>query len=241
MHPRHTRLVKILLGSVVGLCGILALIFVGFFVYYSWQFKFGDAEVLNKLDETFGEKFSATSDKQGATFVENTSSIIRPHNPIYGSSEPKITIIAFIDFECPYCQESYPIFKKISEKYNPVVRVIFKQLPLPALHAQAYNAAIASTCAQEQNKFWQYHDTLFETKQYDDDSLYNLAANIGLNLQSFNTCFNSQTYKNDIQKDVDDAVSIGVRGTPTYVVNGNIIEGVLSSQEWDTIILKHLN
>ncbi|MBT3539148.1 DsbA family protein [Candidatus Parcubacteria bacterium] len=226
-----------ILGIIIG--GVMV-IFIGFFVYYSWQFKFGNSESIGEITKEFESKFSITSENSAQVFIENPLDYVRSHNPMQGSVEPKITIISFIDFECPYCQEQYSILKKVSEKYNLISKFVFKQLPLPSIHPYSYHAAIASTCAQEQNKFWQYHDKLFESKKLDDDGLYTTAQDIGLNIELFNSCFKEEKHQKNITQDNDDAIEIGVRGTPTHIINNEIVEGVLSLEDWDSFIIKHL-
>lgn len=240
MEGRHSKFWKIFLSILGTIIGGITIIFIGFFIYYSWQFKFGNTEEIKQLTEEFEDKFSIISEESAPTLVENQDEYIRSHNPIQGAIEPQITIISFIDFECPYCQEQYPILKRVIEKYNPVVRLVFKQLPLTAIHPHSYNAAIASTCAQEQDKFWEYHDNLFENIVLDDSGLRTAAQNIGLNTELFDKCFNGQIYRKYIIQDNEDAITIGVRGTPTHLINNEIIEGVPTLEEWDTLILKYL-
>jgi len=220
---------------------LIVIIFVGFFTYYLWQIRYGEESTIRELNTKFSKKITINPSQELATStVADVKYIIRPYDPTVGEKEAPIAIITFIDFECPYCQESYPIFKQITEKYAPAVRVVFKHLPFSNLHPQAMNAALAATCAQEQNKFWEYYDILFTTKQLDDTSLYAYAKQLSLNESQFSNCIKNKKYKQHIDQDSLDAVSAGMRGTPTYIVNGKIYEGVLSIQEWDTIILSNL-
>ena len=148
---------------------------------------------------------------------------------------------AFIDFECPFCQANYPTIKGIIKKYDPAVNLVFKHLPLTSIHPRALDAALASTCANEQEKFWEYHDLLFETKQLDNASLFATANKLNLDKDKFSSCFTNKKYLTQINKDSKDAVAAKLRGTPTHIVNGEIIEGVKTTEEWDKIIIKHLN
>lgn len=228
----------IFIGSVIS---IFLVIFLGFFIYYSVQFKYGDNGELAKIIEKYEPNFSTAIDKNAPQDVSDYNKLIQKFNPTIGDENAKVTIIAFIDFECPYCQESYSTFTHVLEKYKPVVQVVFKNLPLPELHQNAVSAAIAGTCANEQGKFWEFYNQAFTTKKLDIDSLYSYAKNIGTDESKFDTCIKSQKYLNNIEQDLTDAVSIGLRGTPTYLINGEIVEGVVSSDDWDKLIIKNLN
>jgi len=240
MEGRHAKFWKIFFSIVGTIIGGIIILFIGFFVYYTWQFKFGDTKDIAKLTQKFEEKFTTISKEAAPLFVEDQETYIQSHNPTQGSLSPQITIVSFIDFECPYCQEQYTTLKHLTEKYSPVVKFVFKQLPLTSIHPASYNAAIASTCAQEQNKFWEYHNDLFEKKILDDEGLYASAQNVGLHHELFDSCFKGQKYRNYITQDNDDAIAIGVRGTPTYIINNEVIEGVPTREEWDGLILKYL-
>ena len=239
--PKQSKFWKyffIFLGS---LLAIFMIIFLGFFVYYSVQLKYGNNSTIQKITQKYEANFSTAVDKNAPQNVTDYSKLIQKFNPTIGDKSAKVTIIAFIDFECPYCQESYPIFAHVLEKYKPVIQVVFKNLPLTDLHPDAIAAALASTCANEQNKFWEFYDQAFTNKKLDSDSLYNYATNIGLEMTKFDTCYKSQKYETNIEQDLTDAVNIGLRGTPTYLVNGEVVEGSISAEDWDKLIIKNLN
>lgn len=220
---------------------LIVLTFAGFFVYYSIKLKFGDAGQLVKefsftptAEQTTGsilEKFSR---------VEKPAQYIRQSNPVLGSEKAKITIIEFVDFECSYSREAYATMKSVAQKYNSVVRLVFKHLPAEQLHPDAGVAASAATCAQAQGKFWEYHDRLFETRQLDSASLLNDAKILGLNTSQFNLCLTENKFEKEITQDMFDATQLGLEGTPTYIVNGYKIPGSLNSEQWDKIILELL-
>lgn len=84
--------------------------------------------------------------------------------PIRGDKNAKITIVEFSDFQCPFCNRSYPTMKQILQDYKGKVRLVYKHLPIPSLHPNAQKAAEASECANEQGKFWEFHDQLFENQ-----------------------------------------------------------------------------
>ncbi|PIY93132.1 MAG: hypothetical protein COY69_03205 [Candidatus Magasanikbacteria bacterium CG_4_10_14_0_8_um_filter_32_14] len=239
--PKQSKFWKYLFISLGIIIGFIFIIFLGFFIYYSIQFKYGNNNDIQKITKKYEPNFSTAIDKNAPQNISDYSKLLQKYNPTIGAKDAKITIMAFIDFECPYCQASYPIFAHVLEKYKPVVQVVFKNLPLTEIHPNATLAAIAGTCANEQNKFWEYYDQIFTAKKLDTDSLYNYGTNIGLDINKFDLCVKSQKYVDNIERDLTDAVSIGLRGTPTYIINGEIVEGNITADEWDKLIIKNLN
>lgn len=241
--PWHHSPVKLSLAVMGGIIGVFAVIFTLYLVYFLWQFKFGDTETLQQLDTSYREKrFTEAQSGSGESLerVDDINEFIRPHDAIKGNPDAPITVVAFIDFGCPFSQEGYPLFETIIRKYDPAVRVVFKHLPLSALHPQAVPAAMAASCAQYQGKFWEYHTLLFNEKRLDQNALDEFATRLNLDVNAFTACMQRETPRKNIEQDMLDAVTIGVRGTPTYVINGEVIEGVVSETEWDQVILRAL-
>ena len=149
--------------------------------------------------------------------------------------------MAFVDFECPFCRDDYFVFKDMMEKYEPIVQIVFKNLPLESIHPNAMLAAQAGLCANEQGKFWQYHDNLFLNNNLSKQTIISYSDKLGLNDNNFIKCLESKKYNNQIVQDISDAVDLGLLGTPTYFVNGVKIEGSVSEDDWDKIILQFFN
>ncbi len=241
--PKLNRGKKILLGTTLSIVGAVALIFVCFFVYYTWQFKYGDPEKIQKIGKQISNsKFTlADSGKQQKAEADKpVTNFVRPHNPVFGNPKAKVTIVEFIDFECPFSQASFSHFQTIKENYGSAVKFVFKHMPLSSIHPNAMPAALASQCAHEQGKFWEYYRVLFETKKLDGESLLDTAADLGLNTETFSKCLETQKYSKQIQDDVVDGLELDVRGTPTYFVNQQIVEGVYDVAAWNTRIQEHL-
>ena len=217
------------------------LLFGGFVTYYAYQIKQGNgSEIVQKINAS--KNFSTAS---GTVSGQITNTIdptpyIRPHNPKYGNSASPVTIIAFIDFECPYCQESFSTFEEIREQYGSGVHIIFKHFPLATIHPFATRAGFAAACADEQNAFWPYYIDLFETKALSKDALLQSADTVGLNTTLFKTCLESEKYSRNISQDIQDGINLGVRGTPTYFINSKKLEGVVPKKIWDTEIIHAL-
>ncbi len=108
-------------------------------------------------------------------------------------------------------------------------------------------AAEAATCALEQDSFWQYHDTLFLNQSgenagaFADDNLRTFAAALGLDQDDFNTCLGSNRYRNEINSGIVEARDLGVQSTPTFRINGELVEGVISFEQFQAIIDQELN
>lgn len=240
---RH-RFGKICLITFVSLLSAAALIFTALFVYYLWQFRFGDSSSLKNFSREFEKPRFTLADasaKKREKSELDPASFVRPHDPKTGNPEADIDIIAFIDFQCPFSQESYSIFEQVIETYGSAARIVFKQLPLTTIHPEAMDAALSSACAEEQKAFWEYYRLIFENKKLDEAALLGYAETLKLDLPRFQNCVQTKRYQSNIEQDMLDAVELGVRGTPTYFVNRDIIEGVSSPSVWAESILKYLN
>ena len=123
--------------------------------------------------------------------------------------------------------------------YNSIDELVEKNAKTEDLHDFLQNKI--PNFSNEQKKFWQYYDLLFIRQLLDDASLANYAKESGLDETKFNLCLQEQKYDKGITVDLSDAAELGLRGTPTYFVNGKVVEGFKSIVEWDKIILSFLN
>lgn len=240
-NPWYHSSTKVIFAVLGGIAGIFGIIFVGYLIYFLWQFKFGDPATLQQLNTAYQKRLTlAAPDREELTEVDNYIEFIRPHDVTRGDVEAPVTVIAFVDFECPFSQEGYSLFESVTRKYDPAVRVVLKHLPLPAIHSRAIPAAVAASCAGAQGKFWEYYALLFNEKRLDQNALDEFATRLNVDMNAFTACMERETPRKNIEQDMLDAVTIGVRGTPTYIINGEVIEGVVSEKEWDEKILKAL-
>ncbi len=240
--PFFKTLFGILTLVILTLLGIALLIFGGFFGYYLWAQKYAPPDVQKKLSEKYNPSFTKAPGLGGAATQTDKDIIpfIRTHNPTLGSDQAPITIVAFIDFECPFCKKSYPIFETMLQKYGPTVRVVFKHFPIQAIHPTAQLAAIGGTCAQEQNKFWPYYHAIFSAPTLTEELIQNITVQLKLDAQKFSACRTKQTYNKNVTEDLQDGITLGVQGTPTYFVNQQKVEGVLDAAGWDQVLLKEI-
>jgi protein-disulfide isomerase len=156
---------------------------------------------------------------------QNPKSIIG-QSPTKGTG--KTVLIEFSDFQCPFCQGAAGTVKQFVGKYSDRVTLVYKHLPLTSIHEQALPAAKASWAAQQQGKFWQYHDALFERQQQLDEAVYpEIAKTLGLDIAKFNRDRASQAAQTAIEKDLQLADQLGISGTPFFAMNGQAFSGAV--------------
>lgn len=118
-------------------------------------------------------------------------------DPVLGATDAKVTIIEFSDFECPYCRRVQPTLKRLLKEYEGQVRLVFRDFPL-SFHKNAQKAAEAAQCAGDQEKFWPYHDKLFEQTALSPSDLKKYAGELELNMDTFNTCLDTGKYAQEV-------------------------------------------
>jgi len=168
------------------------------------------------------------------------------HLPAEGDPNAPVTIVEFSDFQCPYCaafvKETLP---KIRADYVETgkVKIYYRHLPL-AFHPQAKPLAIASECANDQGKFWEMHDKIFENSATINDSSVadhkNWAAELGLDTITFNNCVDSQEHMDKVNEDLSAAGQVGATGTPTFYINGHQLVGALPYESFKALIDQQL-
>jgi len=158
-------------------------------------------------------------------------------SPTFGSTDKKIVLFEFSDFQCPFCAKVQKNLKEFMDKHEDRVTLVFKHLPLTRIHPQAIPAAKAAWAAQQQGRFWEYHDALFEQQDKLEEQLYiDIANNLGLDIDKFNSDRQSQEAIASIETDFKLAQKIGISGTPFFVMNGETFSGAVKlSQMEDTL------
>jgi len=163
------------------------------------------------------------------------------NDPFTGNPNASIIIIAFSDYECPFCTRAEQTMKSIREKYEDDIVYVFKDYPLTRIHPYAYNASLAAECAKEQDKYWVYHDYLYEHNNHlENRYLEEYARLLGLDIEQFNECLETQRYKGEVEEDIQTGISVGVTGIPTFFINGIKVIGAQSEQKFIKIINKEL-
>ncbi|WP_240487069.1 DsbA family protein [Hyalangium minutum] len=160
--------------------------------------------------------------------------------PAKGSSDAPVTLVAFSDFECPFCSRAANTVKQIEEEYKGKVRVAFKHQPLPR-HPNAKLAAVASMAAHEQGKFWEMHDKLFANQTaLDRPALEKYAQELGLDMGKFKAVLDSTKFDEYIAKDSAQGSQLGASGTPTFFINGRVIVGAKPPEVFRRVIDEEL-
>jgi protein-disulfide isomerase len=163
--------------------------------------------------------------------------------PSFGKDGAPINVVEFSDFQCPYCARGADTAHELKKKYGSKVRFAFRQFPLP-MHKDARPAAEASMCINEQgtDKFWKFHDIAFKNQdKLDGAGLEKIAHDVGANVDKFKECFNGKKYSQYVQEDMAYGEKIGVKSTPTFFVNGQLISGALPIESFAEIIDEELD
>jgi protein-disulfide isomerase len=158
-------------------------------------------------------------------------------NPTKGKNDAPVTLIEFSDYQCPFCSRFFqttlpPLTKEYIDTGK--VRYAFRDFPLDQIHPHARKAAEAAHCAGDQGKYWEMHDLLFQNQQaLEIDKLKTYASRLDLDSAAFATCVDTEKYKAKVQKNLEDGVEAGVRGTPSFFVGktrpDGTIQGVMIS------------
>jgi protein-disulfide isomerase len=157
--------------------------------------------------------------------------------PALGPENAPVTIVEFSDFQCPFCARAGPIVKQIIARYPEQVRVVYRHFPLDSIHPRARPAAEAAACADEQGRFWEYHDKLFaNAKALEDADLERYAGEVGLDVAAFGTCRAEGRKRELVERDVQDARSAGITGTPSFFVNGRMLGGAQPLEKFVELI-----
>lgn len=175
-------------------------------------------------------------DERGAQVAANQPQGLDPNQrydvsiegaPAWGPDDAPVTIVEFSDFQCPYCErfflETYPLLKA---NFGDKIRFVYRDFPLFQIHPNATEAAYAANCAFEQDKYWEYHDVLFNNQdKLATADLIVHAEDLGMDTEAFQECLQSGRYSEKVSRDYTDGVNLGVSGTPTFFINGKPLVG----------------
>lgn len=162
------------------------------------------------------------------------------NDPGYGPGESNFKVHIFSDFQCPACKMAEPAFNAAKQKYGDRVRFVWNDFPLSSIHQNARSAALAARCAEDQGKFWEYHDKLYAGQ--DDWSgqsapsavFQNYATELGLDMGKFSSCLVNQQFLRKIQDDEAEGKANRVEGTPTFFIGNKRFVGAIPEQTWET-------
>jgi protein-disulfide isomerase len=151
------------------------------------------------------------------------------NTPIRGSSDAPVKLVEFADYECPACQQIQPTIDKLLMEYKGRIAYAYKDFPLPQ-HPNAQKAAEATHCARVQGQYWEYHDLLNASKQYDPAKLKEHARTLKLDGSAFDKCLDSGAQAAVVKTNLDEAIAFGLPGTPGIFINGRFVNVPLDYQ-----------
>lgn len=164
-------------------------------------------------------------------------------DPSLGSPDAPVTFVEFGDFQCPFCGRFFrQAEQEIIERYVKTGKVRFVYRDFAFLGPESDWAAQAAECADEQGKFWLYHDYLYSNQQgenqgaFSRDNLKDFSQKLGLDSEKFSSCLDSEKYLEEIKKDTADGRANGVSGTPTNFINGRPVVGALPFSQFESLI-----
>jgi len=172
---------------------------------------------------------------------------INAEDAVMGSSSAKVTFIEFADFQCPYCRhfwsDTLPLLKR---DYINTGKVRFVYKLYAILGQESIDSANAVLCAKEQNKFWEYHDYLYDQQKGENegdfsiDNLNKFAQALNLQTDQFRECLNKQKYIHQVISDVTEGHNQDISGTPTSIINDIVVNGTQPYEAYKTIIDEQL-
>lgn len=140
--------------------------------------------------------------------------------PVRGAPMAPVSIVEFSDFECPHCGAAHPVLSRTLDEFAGKVNLVFKQFPLDS-HKNAAPAARAAVAAQQQGKFWELADLLFEhQRELSPEKIEELAKQAGVDVAKFDTARDSASVAERVEKDKKEGIELGVQGTPSLFING---------------------
>lgn len=201
------------------------------------------------------DKVAAAQPTQAAQPLRNEPpqivNVDNGHLAVLGKTDAKVTIVEFSDFQCPFCDSFYTdTLPQLKEKYIDTgkVQLYYRHFPLNSIHPNAQRAALASECANAQNKFWDYHDILFKNQETwspqtlsdATNSFVDYAGQLGMSTDEFRSCLESERQKKGVEDDIAAANKAQVDGTPAFFINGYRLTGAQPFSEFETIIEQEL-
>jgi protein-disulfide isomerase len=158
--------------------------------------------------------------------------------PVRGTAE---ALVEFSDFQCPFCKQVQATLTQLLTRYPGKVKLAYRDFPIDSLHPQARRAAEAARCAQDQGKFWDYHDLLFaNSPQASPEDLGRYAQQAGLDLTKFEPCLSGGVHQAGVQREVNDGTRLGITGTPAFFINGRPLSGAQPLEAFVRVIDEEL-
>ncbi len=229
-HKRHW------VGTIITLVILFLLgLFVWRVVYFTQAIRNNG---MNLADLNYSQTISTMTKLASQPVTDSVVDVVAKDRPTLGRTGSPMTIVEFGDFSCPYSRASSFVLRSLAAQYPNQFSLIYRNFPLTDIHPFAEKAAEAALCANAQNKFWEYHDKLYQNQNaVDESSFLKFASELNLDTVKFHTCFVAHTYAKQVAEDYQTGVDAGVRGTPTFFINGNRIPGSIPQNVLEQVIL----
>lgn len=230
---------------------LLAFLIIGYLVGSIFPLKGGGVTALgNNAAAPQGQDPNAAAPQAPA--APNPEEVLKSldmgHFPVKGQEDAPVTIVEFSDFECPFCGRFYAdTLSQIVTEYIDTgkAKLYYRHYPL-SFHPNATPLALASECANDQGKFWEMHDIIFEataagtSSTATADTMKQWAVDLGLNADTFNNCLDNKTHQDKVDEDFEAGGAVGVSGTPTFYINGKQLVGAQPFSAFKAIIDEEL-
>ena len=176
--------------------------------------------------------------------TSNTASSAKPTEHIEGLGKANVTLVEYGDYECPFCEEYSPIVQQVQQEFNTQIYFQFRNFPLVTIHQNAFAGARAAEAAALQGKFWQMHDALYASSNWQvwstasDPTPYftQYAQQLGLNVTKFKQDFASQAVNDTIVADENAGNKLNITGTPTFFLDGKQIQVAANLPAFEKVI-----
>jgi len=222
--------------------GFLVVCTVGFFILLNMFLggggEFGDVVKPGKnaaLVQPSGGNGAAPAAPTPSGTVEEVD---RKSDHIRGNEKAKYTLVEYSDFDCPFCQRFHETMKEVIKDRDDV-NWVYRHFPLTSLHRHAEVKAVASECAADQGKFWEFADILFENQGAAPERLADFAKDAGVkDIGEFEKCLSDNKFAGDVTSDSNEARSVGGSGTPHTVLvdeDGNVLTVVRGAQPLENV------
>lgn len=163
-------------------------------------------------------------------------------DPFFGSEDAAITIVEFSDFYCSFCGRfADQTLPRLREEYGDRIRFVYRDMPIIGGQASV-QAAIAANCAENQGKFWEFHDALFANNGARDRAAFvSFASEMGMDTAAFETCLDDRAMADEVTLDLLDGQALGITGTPAFYINGRFVSGAQPFETFALLIDAELN
>lgn len=219
----------------------IAILVAGVLIAGAVYFSAGNNTASSSTDDTGGNRQIA----QGDTASLDTIVPISASDHIRGNPNAPVKIVEYSDMECPFCKRFHSTMQQTIDEYDGKVAWVYRHFPLDSIHSKARSEAVAVECANElggNDVFWRYVDRFFELTPSNDQTdvkivFPQIAREIGLDVNEFNSCLTSGKYDKHIQDNLDNAIATGGNGTPwSIIVTGSGKKYPLSgAQPYETV------